>query len=182
MAVDLPENIKDALSEKARELKGIGFKGSFPKRENYHITLKFLGEVEKDKLEDIKIALKEAVKGFSPFVVSIEGMGVFPAFKRPKVVWAGVKERGNLLERIFFRIEEELEKLGFKKEDKKFSPHITLTRVKWAADAEKRRIFELCSKEHFIGDLKVEKIALYESTLHPEGAIYKRLEEFYLGG
>src|SRR5260370_17728732 len=97
-------------------------------RENIHLTLKFLGNVSSSKLEEVKSALGQVT--FPPFSLEIKGAGAFPNLKRMNVIWVGVGEGWSQVELIFEQTEKLLHKLGFIRETRPFSPHITVARVK----------------------------------------------------
>ncbi len=144
------------------------------KKENLHITLKFLGET--DKKIDIEAKIKEAVKQFSPFMVSLKGIGAFPSPKRARILWIGVKEGVKHLTDLFVALEKKIHELGFEKEMRKFTPHITFARVKNGK-------YSLSENIDFSFDpFPVNEVALFKSTLTPKGAIYETLSSSPLGG
>jgi len=144
------------------------------KKENLHITLKFLGKTDKQIAIEAKI--KEAVKPFPPFKVSLKGIGAFPSSKRAKILWVGVKEGAKDLTDLFVALEKKIHELGFEKEARKFTPHITFARVK---DGK----YSLSENIDFSFDsFPVNEVALFKSTLTPKGAIYESLSSLPLGG
>ncbi len=181
MAVDIPSDIKDTLHKEAMRLKDYGIKASYPSRESYHITLKFLGEVEEVKVPNIVSALRDCSGSVGPFRVRIRGKGVFPGFVRPKVVWCGV-ELTDELAKLQSLVEKSMVSLGFPKERRAFHPHITLGRLKRLSPDERRFIRSFCGEERLYGEFVVDNIVLYRSILKPEGALYVKLEIVELGG
>ncbi len=180
VAIDIDKENKDSLWERAQKLKNFDFKASFPKKENYHITLKFLGEVDEESIPRIKEALNRASQGIAPFEIILSKRGVFPGHRQPKVVWIGIEEKTGKLKKLFENIERELEKLGFKRENREFLPHLTLARVKNIKPQGKKQLLEFCNEEDYVGKVKVNKFSLYQSILDPRGAIYKKIAEFSL--
>jgi len=146
--------------------------------ENVHLTLKFLGNVPQDRIQETAAALREACAGLSPFTMAISGLGCFPSTNNPRVVWVGVQEKTGSLKRLQERVEENLAILGFKPEGQPFRPHLTLGRVKKEARGGARRIIggivSAISVGH-LGQMEVGEISLMKSVLLPSGAQYSRL-------
>ncbi|CAB49026.1 RNA 2',3'-cyclic phosphodiesterase [Pyrococcus abyssi] len=178
IAIDVSEEVRDSLI-KAQEFIGTrDAKIKFVERENLHITLKFLGEIDEATAQEIKEILAEIAKRHKKHEVRVKGIGVFPNPNYIRVIWAGV-ENDEEIRKIAEEIDKALSKLGFKREEK-FIPHVTIGRVKFVKDklglAEKLR--EL-SNEDF-GTFRVEAIELKKSTLTPKGPIYETLARFEL--
>jgi 2'-5' RNA ligase len=139
-----------------------------------HVTLKFLGEVEEKKAEEIRKALK-SVK-MAGFVIDLEGIGTYPPDgERINVVWVGC--RGPIAE-LASKIEQSLEPLGFAPDKRGFSSHITLARVQRKPEALKERIEKL--KNTKIGVQRIDSFVLKSSVLTPKGPIYQDVETFVL--
>lgn len=148
-----------------------------------HLTLKFLGNVPVDRIQEITAALKEACVGLSPFIMDVSGLGCFPTTNNPRVVWVGVQEETGRLKRLQERVEESLAVLGFKPERKPFRPHLTLGRVRKGAHVGARRIIGGIVSTTSVGDLgqmEVREISFMKSKLLPSGAQYSRLEKIAL--
>lgn len=145
--------------------------------EGIHLTLKFLGDVPLDALEDIAQALRTARAGCAPFALHIAGMGCFPNPRRPRVIWIGVDESSGTLERLAHNVERELGSLGYPPENRRFSPHLTLGRVKRghsATDLEALGDYVTRAKVS-VGQMEVTAIHLMRSDLRPSGAVYTAL-------
>jgi len=145
--------------------------------EGIHLTLKFLGDVQEDKLDDIAQALRAASAAHTPFSLHIAGMGCFPNPRRPRVIWLGVREPGGTLERLQQDVERAISPLGYPPERRSFSPHLTLGRVKdghSAADLAALGEYVTRAKVS-IGQMEVTSIYLMRSDLRPSGAIYTAL-------
>jgi len=127
--------------------------------------LKFLGET--DKKTDIEKKIKEIENRFPPFDVSLKGVGAFPSPKRAKILWIGVKEGMDNLIDLFQAIDNKTADLGFEKEKRKFSPHITFARVKKGKYSLPENI------EFSFAPFPVKEVTLFKSTLTPKGAIYE---------
>ena len=146
---------------------------------NIHITLKFLGDTNENLIDTINEIIMNSVKEIKPFDITLEGAGVFPNTNYIKVIWIGIKN-GNQLESISKKVDNHLGKIGFNKEKRKFSAHLTIARVKSAKNKEK--ILEKIQKyENFhFGKIKVDSIKLKKSDLTPKGPIYTNIKNIKL--
>src|SRR5213593_2612764 len=144
-------------------------------RENIHLTLKFLGNVSPAKLAEVKSALAE-VK-FQAFTLEIKGAGAFPNLKRINVIWVGVGEGWSQVELIFEQTEKLLHQLGFSRETRPFSPHITVARVKSGRKRDEIAGFLGHLTDRSFGTFNVESVRLKQSILSPSGPKYSTLFE-----
>ncbi len=178
IAVDINsnKNILNLLSD----IKKIDANIKLAEPENIHITLKFLGETNELLIKDIEKTIKESTCDINPFEINIRGIGVFPNKNYIKVIWAGIENYQNL-EEISKRIDEKLSNLGFKKEKREFSAHLTVGRVKTVKD--KKQLLELIEKynEFEFGKFLVNFIELKQSRLTPKGPIYSTISKLKLG-
>jgi 2'-5' RNA ligase len=147
--------------------------------ENIHITMKFLGDTDEQKIDAIEQAIKESVEGIPPFSIALKGTGVFPNQHYMKVLWIGITETGSL-ETIARILEEKLSVLGFKKENREFSPHLTIGRIRTARNKDQliKMIEQYTIKEFTVQ--RVETITLKKSELTPKGPIYTTLRTVHL--
>ncbi|BAT71325.1 2'-5' RNA ligase [Thermosulfidibacter takaii ABI70S6] len=182
VAVELSDEIKNAVSKDAEELKKVGVKGSYPRKEAYHITLKFLGNIDENKVDRILRSLQEKLQGVSPFEIEVADRGAFPNIYNPRVLWCGITKGSEQLRDLNNRVERALEPLGFKKEEREFHPHVTLCRVKRINSQTKRYIQQFASKKEHYGKCKISRVVLFKSILRPEGAKYEELGSIELGG
>jgi 2'-5' RNA ligase len=169
----------DELSAKLREVRRVleatRADVKFVEPENVHLTLKFLGEIEHSLVEQVSKVVEEI--SFQPFTARIERVGVFPNLRRPRVVWAGITEGASQLEEIWREIDGELSQLGFERERRRFSPHLTIGRVKSGRNRDKL-VQEISSLSDYVfGDLHVDRVSLKKSVLTPRGPIYTTLAE-----
>lgn len=172
IAISPPDEIKDKIANLTDSLSS-GEPGlKRVSKENCHLTLKFLGEVGEKKAERVEATISK-IKA-EKFKITLEGTGAFPSETYVKVVWVGVKEGREALIDLQKEIDEELSKIGFRKE-KYFKPHLTLARVKFLKD--KLGSLERLKKADFVGEFTAESIELVESTLTPKGPIYKVILE-----
>ena len=140
-----------------------------------HLTLKFLGDTRVSILEEVERGIERAVKGTNPFEIRIKGTGCFPSCRRPRVIWIGVEDESGELRSLQKRVDSEMESLGWKPEDRPFSPHLTLGRVrKGLVSTEIAEIGKVVSAEKAgnVGVVFVNSVVLMKSTLTPRGAQY----------
>jgi 2'-5' RNA ligase len=146
-----------------------------------HVTLKFLGEVDPDRLDDLEAPLDTAVDaaGVGPFAMTVGGFGVFPSLDYISVVWAGVREGGPELTRLHDAVERETTALGFDPADHVFTLHVTLARMNDARgkEAVQRAVRET---DPTVGRLDVTEIRLTESRLTDDGPAYVTVARFPL--
>lgn len=175
VAISLPDELKAKISGIQEKLKLAGADVSWTRPEGMHLTLKFFGEIEDKRIPKIEKALDMAVADVSTFSLSVSGIGTFPDMRRPRVIWIGLKEDGSNLFTLQKGVEEELKNIGFPSEDRRFSPHITLGRIRSNRNIEK--LLRLIDEEKGIdtGGFDVSEIHLIKSELKPTGAVYTEL-------
>ncbi len=180
VALNLPPELKGRLAELEARLKEARADVSWVKPENIHLTLKFLGGVEETRIPLIKRAIQEGLHGEGPLVLSLAGLGVFPNPRSPRVIWVGVEGDTERTEKLQKRLEQALEEVGFPREARSFSPHMTLGRMRSRQGTA--GLMELVGRlgEYRAGSIQAESIELMRSQLHPAGAIYTILESFPL--
>lgn len=176
IAIELPTDTKNALGELLEGLKTYGPRVSWVKKENIHLTIKFLGNIHEQKIKQIKEIMEKATKDIPHFSLKPIRLGAFPDSKRPRVIWVGLSGEIALLEKFYVNLEKGLETLGFEREERKFKPHFTLGRVKKASHGE--RLAEAIAKYSNFStpSFLVQDIVLFKSELHPQGAKYTALE------
>ncbi len=182
IAIEIPENIKQFLSELVSLKAPVEGVNIVPK-ENFHITLKFLGEVQEEIVSQIKTSLLKVAKQIVPFNLKITYPGVFPNSSKARVIWIGT-DTNQELKKLVSKIEESMAQYGFKKEEKEFTSHITLARVKNFQNG--RYLFYKISKtfkDKMTSELifDVNEFVLMKSTLTPSGSIYEPLGKFRFG-
>ncbi len=173
IAVEIGEEVRARISEFQEKLKREPGRVSWSKPENIHLTLKFLGEVEETEIPQIVEAVQRAIAGTASFDVKVESSGGFPSLRRPRVLWVGCRDQGGRLCQLAERIETELAKIGYPREKRKFSPHLTIGRPK-SPFVEK--ISQRMEQTEFVGGtMPVREVVVMKSQLHPKGAIYTPL-------
>ena len=174
IAIEIPKDIRKKVDNLIKEFKEKGLPIKWVKFENLHITLKFLGEVEEGRLNEITSALKEVSKGHSGFSINLEDLGCFPSNKNPRVLWIGVKQGKEEVVELARALEDCFIRLGFRAE-RRFHPHLTIGRIKKFC-----LIDEIISMNFQSRPFLVDSFSLFKSTLRPEGPIYERLVELRL--
>ena len=167
------DEIKENISGIQSKIDNSSAKLSLPS--DFHLTLKFLGKVEENKIGLIKQKLS-SIK-FAPFQLTISDMGVFPNENFIRVIWLGVKPEEHVKE-LQNKIEDSLKEFNFKK-DFEFHPHITLARIKFVKD-KLSLIKNLQGIKIGQKTINVNDFRLVKSTLTPEGPVYEDLETFSL--
>ena len=181
VAVNLPERARRAAREATAPLRSSRLPFTWVAEGSLHVTLKFLGDVDAGRADEIGRALSDAVKTVRPFDVGLGGLGAFPAAERPRVVWLGV-ERHPALELLAHDVERTLAPMGFESELKPFQPHVTLGRArKTAKAAELKRWAAAAERIEFADVVPVESVDLMESTLKTRGAEYRLVHQASLG-
>lgn len=180
IAIEIDSEIKDKLSEYLSKLKRTGADVKWVSPENIHLTMKFIGHIEKEALVDLNKVINDAVSNIEPFSISVGDIGAFPSLNKPRVVFVCVQERGNNLLNIYERLDKGVESLGIKKESKKYVGHITLGRVKSQRNISRLKNTLNSGAECYFGCEKVTSLSLIQSKLTPTGPLYTRLNNFIL--
>lgn len=144
--------------------------------EKMHITLKFLGDTEEKQVKNIKTIIENIVENIDPFKVKLKDTGVFPNENYMRIIWIGLKNYDKIVE-IANKLDNEISKLGFKKEKRKFSPHVTIARVRSGKNKEK--LLQILNRYKDIDflDLEIKDIKIKKSVLTKKGPIYTNLEQ-----
>ncbi len=175
IGIGLPEKMESFFHEIQLGIRSYGLNLKLIKPENIHITLKFLGNIDKGAVEKIGYAMEDAVCGQSHIILMAKGIGCFPNVRKPRILWVGLRKQTEKLQAIQHDLERKLKAIGFPKEKRPFKGHLTIGRIKnkinnVALDAAIETFKEIES-EDFIAD----RIILFQSTLKTSGAIYKEL-------
>lgn len=194
IAIELEEAqhraLRDVQTRLKRELATAKTAGSSAARDvrwvapdNIHLTLKFLGDVDAAIMPSLQQAIADACAGIAPFSLNIAGAGAFPNTRRPNVIWVGVGGEVDRATELAQRIDEACAALSFACEERPFSPHLTLGRVKRdARPSDRQFIGEMIANAQVdhLGELPVEHVSMMKSELHPSGSVYTRLAEIRL--
>ncbi|HUF54204.1 MAG TPA: RNA 2',3'-cyclic phosphodiesterase [Dehalococcoidia bacterium] len=183
VAIELPEEIRDALAETQARLKvGELERLRWAKPQNIHITLKFLGETPAGRQQAIEGALAEAVQGVAPFEIRLGKLGKFGGRQNPRVLWVDAAGDTQALSALQNRVQEKLSPLGFSPENRPFSVHLTLARVPEDMQRAVARPINEAIDTVKVPDMEipVRKVSLMRSELRREGPTYTCLASFPL--
>ncbi len=181
IAIDVPERIKRDIGEFTGILKKYDADVKWVKPENIHITLKFLGSTPDTLTGDIRESLQSIASPYDPFYINIQGAGVFPNNKYPRVLWAGIADSA-LLKELRDGIERNLSRFGFPREEREFHPHLTLGRVNG-----RRGMLSVINEISYFrgrqfGNFMADQVKLMKSELKPGGPEYTCLHSAPFGG
>ncbi|OPY25743.1 MAG: 2',5' RNA ligase family [Methanocella sp. PtaU1.Bin125] len=176
VAVNLEQSIRDRIGEAEKDFDIKGIKPVDPAL--IHVTMKFLGNVEESRVDEIAAALGK-VK-VPPFTARIRSIGGFPNARSPRVIWIGA-EPGETFAEMNRQVEDALAGIGFEREGR-FKPHVTIGRVKFPDPAQKQKLPLLFEKyrDFDAGAMRVDRLHLMKSTLSPKGPKYEALREISL--
>lgn len=185
IAVDLPPAIQESVEKQTAHLRrtlGDDLIRWVP-AQNMHLTLKFIGNIAASHLDFLKQMLIQSVNSQRQFDLQVGGIGSFPNLKRPRVLWVGIHAPADLTS-LQKNVEAGAVRLGYEKEERAFSPHLTLGRVRQnvsAADLQRIRSALENTQIGRIGTATIEAVHLYKSDLHADGSIYTKLLSVPLG-
>lgn len=146
---------------------------------NFHLTVKFLGDIEASQIDAIATTLEPVVTLFPRCTINAKGLGVFPTVRQPKIFWVGIV--GAELARLAATVDRALLPLGFSVEAREFTPHLTIGR--WRQGEPKVSNLKVLLdrwREHNFGAMTIDRVILFHSELKPAGAVYTQLKLFKL--
>ncbi|PYN90742.1 MAG: RNA 2',3'-cyclic phosphodiesterase [Candidatus Rokuibacteriota bacterium] len=181
VAILLEDAVQRELGETIERLRPVARDVAWIAPGNLHLTLKFLGSVPEARIDSIAGALSEASLGAHPFTARIRGLGAFPSAGRPRVAWAGVTEGASEMIDLARRIDAALAGLGFPRDERPFSPHVTLGRVRRPGRNPALTDALGSATAHEFGQMRVLSVSLMRSELGPRGARYTALATVSLG-
>jgi 2'-5' RNA ligase len=170
LAINLSDQLRAGIAAAAAPLRAAAPDVRWTSDAKLHLTLKFLGEQDEARLDEIVQTLQAVASRHTPTEVHVSGVGAFPSFRRPRILWIGV-EHSPRLELLAHDIESSFETIGFEPEGRPFRPHITLGRLRERATVEEARALARASKRVAFEDaLQLSSIDLMRSM--PDGAAY----------
>lgn len=177
-AVELPDTVKSFLKRVVQELKQCGGDVKWTNPAGMHLTLKFIGEITADRLTQIEQVARPVCRGQTASVHRVSQIGVFPDFRRPRVIWAGCSDESSNLSNLANRLEDALEPLGFAKEKRAFKPHLTLGRLR-SNKGLGNLVEGIRDRMDVAGpSFTSDHAILFRSVLKPSGAEYSELFRF----
>jgi 2'-5' RNA ligase len=192
VAVSVPEAVKDEIEMVRKEMRALpGEFVRWTKRDQFHLTLKFLGSVAQSRVPELTDVLHEACRPFNAMRLRAEGIGFFPNLRCPRVAWVGVRDGQNVLPQLQARIESSLDPFSetrsgtvkLRRSDELFVGHVTLSRIR-GAKKEIAEVWERVAQRmngRFFGEWTADKVELIRSELSSNGSRYTTVAEFPLG-
>lgn len=180
VAIEIPNRIQDILGGVQTQLRSKIGRASWTKFGNFHITLKFLGDIENDNVDSVRSVLEKVAQKNKPYSIEIGGIGAFPNLVRPRVLWIGLKKGSEPTISLSNAINSELLKIDYSV-DTRFHPHFTLARLKRQINL--KSFSGLFKNYETVDGTKhtVDKITLVRSELHSDGAVYTPLNIYSFG-
>ncbi len=178
IAVELPHEIQQAIHKATsnfRQVTGPLIRWVPP--ENMHLTLKFLGDISPSSVEMLTQMLRAEADSIHCFEIQVSGVGSFPSLKRPRVIYVGIQAPAGL-EALQHGVESASRRLGYESEDRAFSPHLTIGRVRQDVSAsDQQKIRQTLENIHIdsLGTARVDSVHLFKSELKPSGSVYTKL-------
>jgi 2'-5' RNA ligase len=175
VAISLPEPVKAELSRVQLEIRHSLSAGCvrWARQEQFHITLKFLGQVEARRTLELSDSLQDACRGFPALQLSAEGIGFFPNARAARVIWAGVRDKAECLPLLQQSIEESVRGVSAEKPESRFSGHVTLGRCQLIKWPDREMLSRFAGKTGLrFGEWTAHKVELIRSELLPQGSRY----------
>jgi len=182
LAIEIPVEVRTTIAQAQSRLKSLKLDASWVKPENIHLTLKFLGETDPQTVLEIVTSLSQTAKALSPFSLSLGEVGAFPNLNNPRVLFFGLNGSAEALTTLQNQVETGMAALGFQRDTRSFSPHLTFGRIKSSRGKSPlvEALRSLGPPEPLV--FEVASFRLIESELQPRGAVYTRLAQFDFRG
>ena len=177
LAIDLPLDVRESIVKNQQELQGQLPAASWVRPHALHVTLKFLGDTPDDQIEAIRDSATLGLKEIMSFSIELQGFGVFPHCKAPRIFWIGITSGNEQILAVAANVDEALIPLGFPKEGKPFHPHVTLARIKKDHQRFGQALNqkEMLTRSMRFGPVIVERVTLFKSDLRPTGSVYTHI-------
>jgi 2'-5' RNA ligase len=173
IAVPLSGEIAHATGKIVREIDKVATGIKWVEPENMHLTLKFLGDIDENETWEVCRAIAKAVGNMEAFDIECQGVGAFPSNEKPKTLWIGITQGKESLGQLQQAVDDAMADLGFRREPPRFSPHLTIGRVKQPGP-QLREVTRILNEnaDFSAGVAMVDEVVLFSSDLTPEGPIY----------
>ncbi len=182
VALELSEEVRRRCAEVQARLRPVARGTKWVEPHQFHLTLKFLGDVPGEEVPAISEALSRVAAGVEPFALTLRGAGAFPNPRRARVLWVGVSEGGEQAVGVAAAVEEALAELGYPPEGKPFRPHLTLGRVREPSPSPRLEEALASLAEEECGSAPLDHLTLFASRLTPKGPIYSVISKHMYGG
>jgi 2'-5' RNA ligase len=183
LAFELPLEIKKMVTRVFEDARRSSLDVRWVRPEGIHLTVVFMGNVKTEDLDSIGNEVGRVCSDFSPFQISLKGIGCFPNSRNPRVIWLGLVGDVDRMSRFRDRLQKQLSAFGVQEEKRSFKPHLTLGRFKKALRDEKSlgRLLEK-HKDLSSPECTVHELVLFKSELNPGGAVYTKMLSWPLSG
>ncbi len=183
VAIDLPDVGRERAVREIEALQQGRSDVRWVRESQLHLTLRFLGDVEVERIDGVRDALRGIAPRHAPIRLTLSGLGRFPPRGRPNVFWMGLGGELDLLDDLAGDVERALARLGFPPERRPFRPHVTIGRVRGPRGLRELEAAVRVRDDEFTLELPaIDAFRLYRSELDPDGARHSIVEEFALGG
>lgn len=183
IAVEVPAEVRTKVAQLIARLRSTPANVKWVTDLSLHYTLKFLGNLTIEDVGEICQAVQAAVADFPAFEIHVGGVGAFPTNQRPRTVWVGVRQGEQEMVALHDAIEDQLAELGFRSENRRFRPHLTIGRVRNSPEGIEELAEALAAERDFFGGMvPVSEAVVFSSRLEPKGPTYEVLGTAELGG
>ncbi len=180
ICIEVPQTVKERIESLQRTLRQNNAQISWVKPSNIHLTIKFLGDVPLSKIDSVRECVERAAKGLSEFDIEVSTTGCFPSARNPRVLWVGLGNLPDGLKQLHANVESELAREGFPREQKRFSPHLTIGRVRSPQNAA-RTAEDLIAQGFEPETFRATEVIVMRSELNSSGSIYTPQATIKLG-
>ena len=180
IAFPIGESLVEKIASLQGELKPLKLDAKMVDPKKIHLTLKFLGDTSIASLEEIRKTVEDIAKRHAPFSVLIDSFGTFPNSRSPRVLWVGCKEESLEASALAEELDRELSPFGVETEKRKFSPHLTLARLRSLKNEKRFAAFAESYTLPWQETLSCQTLIHYKSTLTPQGAFYEPIYQVTL--
>lgn len=183
VAVEISSEIRTRAAQLMAKLNSTAAKVRWVEPHNLHLTLKFLGDVDLLEIPELCQAVTDAVADLPPFEIEARGAGVFPDLSNPRTVWLGIGRGTDEMVELHAAVERSLTGLGFRRDQRRFRPHLTIGRVRGAGPGNSELAERVAEQADFSGGVaSVEEVVVFSSELGREGPTYEMLATAALNG
>ncbi len=183
VAIEIAQGVRDRAARLIKELGAATSNVRWVSAQNLHLTLKFLGDVPSREVPQVIAAVGRAAATIRPFELESASAGAFPNPARPRTIWLGARSGEPEIATLHAAVEDELAKLAFRKEQRRFQPHLTLGRVRQAG-ADMKQLAELIVRhaDFAAGTTIVDEVVVFSSQLGPQGPTHEPMGHLPLKG
>ena len=182
LAIETPDEVQSQAARLIDQLSRVQAPVRWVEPENLHFTLKFLGDVNLTDTAEICRRVARVTAAWAPIDLIVEGLGAFPSIERPRTIWVGASDGGERLAELCAAIEETLAEMGFNREQRRFTPHITIGRVR--GTKQMQQLAELLQEhdDFLAGPMTADEVVLFSSERAADGPFYQSLGRARLDG